>query len=350
MPIHLIHLPLELQLRVVSFLGARDALTLSQSCKTLHSDLALSVLSPSLKLFDKLDWSSRGSDAEDGDIIHRAFRLPVYNKNIGMHSICFECFWGDQGWGNCKGEAWIVAFPSNFLIPNDARNGNFTGGRIVAHSRLASHARLRLRMKFCPIKGEEYHFFYKVGGGGGHRLFFLRGRMHALVYDDQSRSLSGTYKVLRQRRAIKTVSFASDVTCNGSPQAIAISDAGNIAAAPGLLAACQLLRRHQSDTEEYSVVASERRWPPELYESFEKFGIPVDTPFVLAMQAWLQEDIVDLILGEQETCAQAGKTTNRSGGRIGIRERLGHVRATRWPQPLVADVDEDYQLPFCSIM
>lgn len=345
MPVNLIHLPLELQLRVISFLGARDALSLSQSCKTLHSDLALSVLSPSLKIFDKLDWSS-GSDAEEGDIIHRGFRLPVYNKNIRGHSICFDCVWGDQGWGNCKGEAWIVAFPPNFPIPNIG-NGNFTGGRIVAHSRLASHCRLRLRMTFSPVEGEEYHFYYKVGGGGGHRLFFLRGRMHALIYDDQSRTLSGNYRVLRHGGVIKTVCFASDSICNGPHQAIAMSsEAGIIAATPGLLAACQVLRREQSDADECSVLACEDA-------SFEEFGIPVDTlPSLHAMQAWLQEDVVDRILGEQETRAHAEKTTNRSRGRIGIRERLGHVRATRWPQSLVED-DEDYneaQLPFCSIM
>jgi hypothetical protein len=134
---HLIHLPLELQLRVVSFLGARDALTLCQSCKSLHSDLALAVLSPSLKLFDKLDWSA--SDAEgDDDIIHRAFRLPVYNSNttIRVHSICFECVWGDQGWGNCKGEAWIVAFSPKSSIPNDGnRNESFAGAAHDVFSR-----------------------------------------------------------------------------------------------------------------------------------------------------------------------------------------------------------------------
>jgi hypothetical protein len=354
MPGHLIQLPLEIQLRVVSFLGPRDALKLAQSCKTLHSDLALSVLSPSLKIFDKLDWSA--GDAE-GDIIHRALRLPVNNTSVGIHSICLDCVWGDQGWGNCKGEAWIVAFPPNFSIPNGDGNGTFSGGRAVAHSRLESHARSRLRMTFSPRKGEEYHLFYKVGGGGGHRLFFLRGRMHALIYDDQSRSLSGIYRVLRQGGALKAVRFASDITCNGSHQAIAMSDAGIIATSPGLLAIRQLLRRQHSDSEEGGAdVVCQRPLSPEVRAVLEECGVPVNAPSLNAMQAWLQEDVVDRIFGEQETRSHAEKTTNRSRGRMGIRERLGHVRATRWPQPLVDDDDDDDednpedQLSFCSIM
>jgi hypothetical protein len=357
----LIHLPLELQVRVVSFLGAHDALTLSQSCKSLHSDLALSVLSPSLKLFEKLDWSASDADGDD-DTIHRAFRLPVYNTNttsIRVHSVRFDCVWGDQGWGNCKGEAWVVAFPPSSSIPNDvnANETTFTGAaRIVAHSRLESHARSRLRMTLSPVNGEEYHFYYRVGGGGGHRLFFLRGSMHALIYDDQRHSLSRSYRLLRQSGALKAVRFSSDMTCHGSHQAIATSDTSITVASPELLAVCQLLRRQHLDAEECTALDGERRLQsPELHAVLEACGLPTDTASINAVLAWLQEDIVDRILWKQETSARTEKTMTRSnsGRTMGIRERLGQVRATRWPQPIL---DDDYvgyhetPLPFCSIM
>lgn len=87
----------------------------------------------------------------------------------------------------------------------------------MAHSVLDSHERLRLRMSFSPIQGNSYHFYYKVGSGGGHQLVFHTGQLHLLMYDDdQSRNVSRNYSVLLAGGALTTVKFHSDGIHHGA--------------------------------------------------------------------------------------------------------------------------------------
>ena len=187
-------LPDELQRRVAGFLLLRDAVNLSMSCKRVNQALSLKRLEPGRLLFDRFHATG---PYHTGDNYIRAFRLPImYQRRV--HSVRMEFNWKDQGWGNRKTECRIIAYPISIScddIPKEHESR--PNGRVVAFSStVAKHQWARLRFTFRVSANEQYYFWYKVGGGGGHVIHLQRATLHTVFFDDRSKIFSQMYRGL----------------------------------------------------------------------------------------------------------------------------------------------------------
>ena len=180
-------LPVELQKNLVTFLNHRDASRFSRCSKHIHANLSLSFFSLSVPLILNATWHG---DVENGDIpkLVRSLPLPFCNR---VHSVIIRARWVDQGWGNRKGQVYIIAKRSN--QPN----------RIVFESTIAEHDETDLRLYFNPIESETYHIFQKSGGGGGHLLNVKDMTAHLVIFDISDKRIARNFEALAQEGALK---------------------------------------------------------------------------------------------------------------------------------------------------
>jgi len=190
----LVNLPLELKRRVASFLTPKDAIAMSHSCKILYSSVAVSFLRPSRLVFMKSHWNGHTLTGDQP----RAFaRLPIID--LCLHSVTLTFRWRDQGWGNRKGEIFVIAKRADAPGDPDER---FEGGRILCESGIAPHAQETCKMTFYPLEGETYTVWYKVGSGGGHSLTVDAGILHTAIFDDAERNYTKSYFQLHKVGAL----------------------------------------------------------------------------------------------------------------------------------------------------
>ena len=104
--------------------------------------------------------------------------------------------WRDQGWGNQKGMVSVVeTLPSDPTeggpgTPSDtpeARRDHKPSGMpwgpcVVAGREPAPHADETLRLSFPIKRGATYALWYRVGGGGGHRLRVRYCQLHLVEH------------------------------------------------------------------------------------------------------------------------------------------------------------------------
>ena len=111
---------------------------------------------------------------------HRAHRLlpvPLGGARTRVHTVGITLFWRDQGWGNRKGKVWVLR--ERDRAPNDH---GISSEDVRCMKGPAPHAVAHEHMAFRPRAGEEYDFWYSVGGGGGHRLYIYNLGLHRLRY------------------------------------------------------------------------------------------------------------------------------------------------------------------------
>jgi hypothetical protein len=187
-------LPSDLKKQAASFLSAKDAHSLNQTSRALHADLCLSTLSPAFQLYSNENWYG---DVHTGDLPRRGSKIPIFFGS-SVHSIVLTCLWSDQGWGNRKGELFVLAFPDNdnqYQYPS-SNNLSFLDGRLVYRSQVARHEEESLKCSFNPRRNEIYYIWFKAGGGGGHELRLRNLLVHTVVFDDRDRTLANTFQAL----------------------------------------------------------------------------------------------------------------------------------------------------------
>jgi hypothetical protein len=189
----IVSLPAELTRRTVSYLCPQDAFQLSQTCKNLHSSLSLRLLRNSRLLFTR--HISSGDYTGDREVPF--VRIPRLSRRV--HSVTLTFRWRDQGWGNRKGQVWVVGRYRHAPVVPDQR---FQGGRIVCESRIAPHGTEDCKMTVLPMEGELYQLWYRVGGGGGHQLMLSEGRLLTVMFDDEQGNVSRNYEILENVGAI----------------------------------------------------------------------------------------------------------------------------------------------------
>jgi hypothetical protein len=190
----MLQLPSVLKTRIASYLEASDAFALSNTCKTLHHDLGLSILPPYELLFSQV-WVG---DATTGDVPVRSERIPIFASH--PHSIYVSCRWKDQGWGNKKGRLFVVAEDIGEKdVGKEGCDGEwFDGGQLVWESPLVSHEFTHLKIMLIPQKNKEYHFWYRCGKEGGHMLMVEDLVVQTIFFDNNQRSLEKNYRRLRE--------------------------------------------------------------------------------------------------------------------------------------------------------
>ena len=160
---------------VAEYLPPTDALNLSFASKKLSTKLSFSTVATRQILTGML---KRNSD----NAPHYGFKIPL-PQQVATHSVCLSIDWKDQGWGNRKGEVFVVAEEVGTSSDYDYRE-EFGGRRVVYRSPIAPHHLQQLTITFKPKEHEAYHLHYKVGGGGGHSLHLSNITVQFLVFDD----------------------------------------------------------------------------------------------------------------------------------------------------------------------
>ncbi len=108
---------------------------------------------------------------------HRLLTVPLGGARTRVHTVGITLFWRDQGWGNRKGKVWVLR--ERDRAPNDH---GISSEDVRCMKGPAPHAVAHEYMAFRPRAGEEYDFWYSVGGGGGHRLYIYNLGLHRLRY------------------------------------------------------------------------------------------------------------------------------------------------------------------------
>jgi len=109
--------------------------------------------------------------------------LPVVPN---AHTMVIKCRWKDQGWGNRKGMLSVIT--KGGRAPDDYKA--WPEG-VMAGAEPAPHRTEPLLLSFRPRHGvgeedQPYGIWYRVGGGGGHRLIVEDLRVGALVYNTRN--------------------------------------------------------------------------------------------------------------------------------------------------------------------
>ena len=189
---------------LVDRLGAKDALrfaAVSRNCRVVRLQAPLD--------FDDTPATTTGAaaasrtldelgrrDAYHAKVWHTLPRIP---HNM-FHTVLLTCSWRDQGWGNSKGMLSVAT--NDGRAPDDHKPWS---DRIVCGKEPAPHKLTPLCLQFRPYytrhTDEEtansghtadnedsiqpYTIWYRIGGGGGHRLIVKDLCVRILTYAQQ---------------------------------------------------------------------------------------------------------------------------------------------------------------------
>jgi hypothetical protein len=185
-------LPRDALINAVAYLSTRDALRLSSLNSTFRRILSFSMLQDPVPLLQSNNWN--GTHDEESNTPRRAVWIPVKFRHK-THSVVLRCQWRDQGFGNQKGALFVVAVPASD-DPNEQTLESIENGTIVYESPLAPHQQESFQFSFAHSPEKAYYLWYRVGGGGGHRLLVHNLSMRTLVYDDADKWIGRNYKTL----------------------------------------------------------------------------------------------------------------------------------------------------------
>jgi hypothetical protein len=198
-PANFVTLPRDLLSHAVSFLDYSHALKLSLVNSWFRSTLSLSALHAPEPLLRESTWH-QGSEETGNGTPRRWAWIPILFP-YRTHSVVLTCQWNDQGWGNRKGVLFVVAVPANDDLNADSVS-LIENGQIVYESPLAPHEQAPLRMSFNYSPSKSYYLWYRVGGGGGHRLTVRNLTVHAVIYDHTDRLLLSNYDALKSQNGL----------------------------------------------------------------------------------------------------------------------------------------------------
>lgn len=200
-PCWITSLPADVLKHVISFLNYRDAWRTSQMNSSFEKTLSLSTLEAPLPTLRSANWTG---GITDGDIPHRSVQISMIFPDR-THSVVLTCQWRDQGWGNRKGELFVIAIPKS-IEPEDSLRSVMDNGKMVYISPTVAHEWTSLRISFNPVPSVTYYLWYKVGGGGGHALSVQNLETKSIIYDDPGKWISFIYDTLKTHDAVQKAS------------------------------------------------------------------------------------------------------------------------------------------------
>ncbi|XP_015759841.1 PREDICTED: uncharacterized protein LOC107339115 [Acropora digitifera] len=164
---------------IARFLHPEDIVRLGRTCKRLHSVL------PRFELVEE-EWL--GEEFHISGPHHGHFSPELYFDAPALSStvmkLSMSVTWLDQGWGNRKGELFLVLMRPNAdgLAEKVAEYRGLFG--IAEHK---EETRETVINKQHPVvneakPGDFYRFMRNAGGGGGHRLIVTEFRAVAYLF------------------------------------------------------------------------------------------------------------------------------------------------------------------------
>ena len=165
-------------IHIARFLHPEDIVRLGRTCKRLHSVL------PRVELVEE-EWL--GEEFHVSGPHHGHFSPEVYFDAPVLSStvmkLSMSVTWVDQGWGNRKGELFLV-----LMRPN----ADGLAEKVTEYRRLFGIAEHQKETREIVIKehpvvneakpGDFYRFMRNAGGGGGHRLIVTDFRAVAYLF------------------------------------------------------------------------------------------------------------------------------------------------------------------------
>ncbi|GMH52062.1 hypothetical protein TrST_g4216 [Triparma strigata] len=155
-------LPPPLHFNVGSFLSLKDVKALCCTSKSCPKQREVNI---------KIDQPDSDFDRHPSNgyaaYVWQSFDFPPSRSRHLLHHCSIDCKWKDQGWGNRKGMLSVVKNGGN--APGDYLP---SGEDVVAEKQPAPHKEELLHLDFNLDPAAEYHMWVRIGGGGGHQLFF----------------------------------------------------------------------------------------------------------------------------------------------------------------------------------
>ena len=163
---------------IARFLHPEDIVRLGRTCKRLHSVL------PRFELVEE-EWL--GEEFHISGPHHGHFSPELYFDAPALSStvmkLSMAVTWLDQGWGNRKGELFLVLMRPNAdgLAEKVAEYRELFG--IAEHQEKTRGIVIKQHPVVNEAKpGDFYRFMRNAGGGGGHRLIVTQFRAVAYLF------------------------------------------------------------------------------------------------------------------------------------------------------------------------
>jgi len=178
----------EIHIAIASFLGFGDVVNYQSTCQKLKRAVQLHCLHKATTMTRKISNIFEGRGNGD-DNVHTFERIgggysSFYFFHL-IHSVKLSFAFKDQGWGNRKGQIYIIEKQEGeeekkVHVHYLTSDNNL--GRIIQTSPLAEHHLTNCELVFKPQSGCMYDFCYKVGGGGGHSISVIDIRLKSFVH------------------------------------------------------------------------------------------------------------------------------------------------------------------------
>ncbi|GMH61572.1 hypothetical protein TrLO_g9905 [Triparma laevis f. longispina] len=151
-----------LQIHVASYLSYQEASAFccaSRDCPKMRSvDVELEETAS--------DFNNHPSSGYAA-FVWQSFEFPPSSSRHLIHHCTIDASWKDQGWGNRKGMLSVVK--DGGVAPGDSCP---SGSDVVASKQPAPHKWEPIQLTFTCNPESSYRLWVRIGGGGGHALFF----------------------------------------------------------------------------------------------------------------------------------------------------------------------------------
>jgi hypothetical protein len=291
---YLSRLPTELKCRAVSYLSPTDACAFTEHFST-PIGVHVTTLAPALPFVAQIEYPGLYANGDTPVIVETP--LPVWNSgHVKLHSVTLDLSWKDQGWGNHKGELFLVAHADGAEPDPSAR---FRGGRLVwATDHAAPHQLEALRVTFCPREDETYCIWYKAGGGGGHTLLIQNLAVSMTIFDDEEWNWK---RMFHRMTDLNVVSVEVSAVARGedpAPECIFLRKM--------LYTCCRCLRRQ---------IPAHETPDPDMVDFLTANGIPMADGALRAIQEIVR---CDMAAREKESAAwsERGPSTGLARGHV----------------------------------
>lgn len=180
-------LPTDMKRSIIDFLPTDDIISLTNTCKSMTSELGLSR---STQHVTKRSSPQNISVMSFGKMINplSAVAAIVPTEPERIQSISFQCDWIDQGMGKQKGKLFVVAQKKSSLHGKNSKRYQavpFDQGRVVCEPSNACHIMTNVVTTFHPKPDEFYQIWCFVGDCRGNMLHFKNMRFHVLRYGEK---------------------------------------------------------------------------------------------------------------------------------------------------------------------
>jgi len=167
----------ELPKLICAYLNYSDALSFSQTCKSIHDVINFGTLQD-VRIAESSGRWIGSVEGRDTPLFWQFLSFEKYVSSLNLHSIRIKFKWVDQGWGNRKSLFQVVRHTKNHnnrISQDDGQHWHV----VYQTPEFADDEVNTLEVEANFDASYEYSLWVVVGGGCGHQLTIKDMKIYA---------------------------------------------------------------------------------------------------------------------------------------------------------------------------